>query len=86
MTRAAKTYELPEEIAQAVRRGERVIGTGDGGVTLAAIVPVEELHRLEALAGEQERRALDKRRIDEARARALSSEANRHLLTELAKR
>jgi hypothetical protein len=86
MSDAAKKYELPAEVAQAVRRGERVIGTDDDGVTLAAIVPVEELRRLEALAGAQEQRAREKRIIDEARRRVLSSEANRHVLSELAKR
>jgi antitoxin (DNA-binding transcriptional repressor) of toxin-antitoxin stability system len=82
---AAKTLELPADLAQAVKRGERVMVTGDG-VTLAAIVPIEELRRLEALASAQERRAREKGLLDEAQRRALSVEANRNVLIELAKR
>jgi antitoxin (DNA-binding transcriptional repressor) of toxin-antitoxin stability system len=85
MADAAKTLELPADVAQAVKRGERVMGTGDGE-TLAAIVPIEELRRLDALASVQERRARAKRLLDEARRHTLSSEANRYVLTELAKR
>ena len=85
MADAAKTLELPADVAQAVKRGERVMGTGDG-VTLAELVPVEELRRLETLAAAQERRIREKRMLDEAQQRVLSSEANRYVLTELAKR
>jgi prevent-host-death family protein len=52
VTDAAKTLELPDDVAQAVKRGERVMVTGNG-VTLAAIVPIEELRRLEALEAEK---------------------------------
>ena len=83
--RMAKSYELPAEIAHAVRSGERVTATGDG-VPLAAIVPIEELRRLEALAAAQERRGREKALLDEAQQRSLSIEANRTVLTELAKR
>lgn len=81
----ANTYELPAEIAEAVRRGERVVATGDGE-PVAAIVPIDELRRLEALAATQERRAREKALLDEAQQRALAVEANRTVLTELAKR
>jgi hypothetical protein len=85
MADAAKTLELPPDVAQALRRGERVMGTGDG-VTLAVIIPVEELHRFEAMQAAQDRRARENQLLDEARRGVLQSEANRNVLSELAKR
>lgn len=55
MSDAAKAYELPKEGASevegAIRQGDRVLVTRDG-VTLAAIVPLEDLKALEALEDE----------------------------------
>jgi antitoxin (DNA-binding transcriptional repressor) of toxin-antitoxin stability system len=70
MADAAKTFELPADVAQAVKRGERVMVTGDG-VTLAAIVPLEDLRRLQELEAEEDRQDVDdaERIMAEARAR-----------------
>lgn len=69
MADAAKSMELPSDVVQAVQRGERVMGTG-GGVTLAAIVSIEDLRLLQELEADEDRQDIESAERIMAEARA----------------
>ena len=50
----SQAWELPADAAQAVGRGARVMLTHDGA-TVAALVPLEDLRRLEEIEAEEDR-------------------------------